>query len=241
MLDREWVSLLDPEEPHDRYLFDVSFLTSTYACIYGRGCPGTEGVEDDDRGCCRFGAHFVDDDDRDRTVEMVDVLGPEYLQHHAKAVRKGVVVAEEDGSERTRTVDGACIFLNRAGWHRGAGCALHQYAEDRGAHHVDYKPEVCWLVPLRREVETDVDDDGEERVTTTITSYDRGAWGEGGSDFDWWCTTDDDRAYQGSTPVYESMRAELTEMTSPAVYAELVRYLESRPVRRRLLPLMPPR
>ena len=37
MLDREWVSLTDPDEPHERYLFDVSFLTSSYSCIYGQG------------------------------------------------------------------------------------------------------------------------------------------------------------------------------------------------------------
>jgi hypothetical protein len=241
MLDREWVSITDPDEPHERYLFDLSFLTSTYACIYGQGCPGTEGVAGDDRGCCRFGAHFVDDDDRDRTIEMVDVMGPEYMQHHALAARQGVV-EEEDGSERTRMVDGACIFLNRAGWSRGAGCALHQYALARGEHFVGYKPEVCWLVPLRREVQTDWADDGYERVTTTITSYDRGAWGDGGADFDWWCTTDDDRAYQGSTPVYASMKRELIEMSSPKVYAELARYLEARrPRGRRPLPLMPPR
>jgi hypothetical protein len=110
---------------------------------------------------------------------------------------------------------------------------------------MSYKPEVCWLVPLRREIVTDVADDGEERVTTTITSYDRGAWGEGGADFDWWCTTDDDRAYGGHEPVYRSMRRELTEMSSPAVYAELARYLDAyvsgRGARRRPLPLMPPR
>ncbi|WP_370324098.1 hypothetical protein [Euzebya sp.] len=240
MLDREWVSLTDPEEPHDRYLFDVSFLTSSYSCIYGQGCPGTAGIEGDDRGCCRFGAHFVDDEDRDRTIEMVDVLGPEYMQRHALASRRGIIATESDGSERTRMVEGACIFLNRTGWTRGPGCALHQYAVDRGEHPVDYKPEVCWLVPLRREIETDVADDGEERVTTVVTSYDRGAWGPGGSDFAWWCTTDDDRAYGGTEPVYRSMRRELTEMTTPAVYAELVRYLEGRMTSRRLLPLMPP-
>lgn len=241
MLDREWVSISDPDEPHERYLFDISFLTSDYTCIYGNGCPGTEGVADDDRGCCRFGAHFVDEEDRDRTVEMVEVLGPEYLQQHAEARRRGVVATEADGAQRTRLVKGACIFLNRTGWSRGAGCALHQYAVDRGEHFVNYKPEVCWLVPLRREIQTDVADDGEERVTTTITSYDRGAWGEGGSDFDWWCTTDDDRAYVGQRPVFESMREELVEMTSPKVYAELAAYLRQRQPRgRRPLPLMPP-
>lgn len=244
MLDREWISLTDADEPHERYLFDVSFLSSSYACIYGQGCPGTEGVPGDDRGCCRFGAHFVDDEDRDRAVEMVEVLGPEYMQHHAVAAKKGIVVTDDDGGERTRKVDGACIFLNRTGWSRGAGCALHHYAVDRGEHFVNYKPEVCWLVPLRREIETDIADDGEERVTTTITSYDRGAWGEGGSDFDWWCTTDDDSAYQGNEPVWKSMRRELEEMTSPKVYAELAAYMRGRAGRgrgRRFLPLMPPR
>lgn len=241
MLDREWVSLTDPDQPHDRYLFDVSFLTSNYACIYGKGCPGSVGVPEDDRGCCRLGAHFVDDDDRGQTVAMVDVLGEEYLQNYGLARRKGVVARDGDGSQRTRVTNGACIFLNRTGWKRGAGCALHQYAIDRGEHVVDYKPEVCWLIPLRREVQTDWADDGQERVTTTITSYDRGAWGDGGVDFEWWCTTDDDQAYQGSSPVYVSMKRELITMTSRSVYAELVRYLDRRrTTRRRPLPLMPP-
>ncbi len=241
MLDREWVSLTDAAEPRERYLFDVSFLASSYSCIYGRGCPGTEGVADDDRGCCRFGAHFVDDDDRDRTVEMVEVLGPQYMQQYRLAARRGVVATDADGSQRTRMTGGACIFLNRNSWSRGAGCSLHQYAIDRGEHHVDYKPEVCWLVPLRREIETDIADDGEERVTTTITSYDRGAWGDGGADFSWWCTTDDDRAYGGTRPVYASMKQELIAMSSPQVYGELVAYMEGRRgPQRRPLPLMPP-
>ena len=86
-------------------------------------------------------------------------------------------------------------------------------------------------------------DDGEERVTTTITSYDRGAWGDGGADFDWWCTTDDDSAYQGSTPVFRWMKRELIEMPSPGGYAELAGYLDRRQGSRgrRSLPLMPPR
>jgi hypothetical protein len=40
MLEREWVSIADPEDPHYRYVFDVSFLLSSYTCIYGAGCPG---------------------------------------------------------------------------------------------------------------------------------------------------------------------------------------------------------
>lgn len=238
MLDREWVSIVDPDEPHDRYVFDVSFLLSAYSCIYGRGCPGTGDEPSAVLGCCRFGAHYVDEEDRARVEALVDVLGPEHMQHYADARRTGVTAQVAGGERRTRIKDGACIFLNRGDWHAGPGCALHQYAQTRGEHHMTYKPEVCWLVPLRREVTEDTADDGEQRWTTTITSYDRGAWGPGGADLGWWCT-ESSQAYVGSQPVYRSMEAELRAMTSDAVYEELAAYLDERRARpRRPLPLL---
>lgn len=237
MLDREWLSIVDPDEVHDRYLFDVSFLLSGYTCIYGAGCPGTDAAPDAEKGCCRLGAHYVDEDDRARTEALVGELGPDTMQFHSEAMRAGVSVeVPGEGAVRTRLVDGACIFLNREGFGTGPGCALHHLARARGVHPMRFKPEVCWIVPLRREVERDVADDGEERWTTTITSYDRGAWGPGGADFSWWCT-EAPEAYRGSEPVYRSMEAELRAMTSDAVYGELVAYLDERRARaRRPLP-----
>jgi hypothetical protein len=227
VLDREWISISDPDEPHERYVFDVSFLLSDYTCIYGQGCPGIGDEPDPVRACCTLGAHYIDEEDREKVEGMVAVLGPEYLQHHRKAAAGGVSRRTAEGDVRTRIVDGACIFQNRGDWKRGPGCALHQYAEAVGEHFMTYKPEVCWIVPLRREITEGVADDGEHMVTTTITSYDRGAWGPGGADFGWWCT-DSTEAYFGSRPVYESMRAELTAMSSPGVYAELAAYLDDR-------------
>jgi hypothetical protein len=236
MLDREWISITDPANPYERYVFDVSFLLSAYSCIYGQGCPGIAEEPDPVRACCRLGAHYVDEADRERIEGMVDVLGPEHLQLHDEAVRGGVTQLSEDGDAQTRVVDDACIFLNREGWHAGPGCALHQYAVARGEHLMTHKPEVCWLVPLRREITEGYADDGEATVTTTITSYDRGAWGPGGADFGWWCT-DSPEAYVGTDPVYVSMAAELTAMSSPEVYAELAGYLDDRRSRaRRPLP-----
>jgi hypothetical protein len=232
MLEREWISISDPDEPHEHYVFDVSFLLSSYTCIYGQGCPGIGAEPDPVRACCTLGAHYIDEEDRANVEAMVDVLGPEYLEHHASASRGGVSRRTAEGDVRTRIVDGACIFQNRGGWKRGPGCALHQYAIEQGEHHMTYKPEVCWLVPLRREVLEGVADDGEAMVTTTISSYDRGAWGPGGADFGWWCT-DSTEAYVGTTPVYQSMRAELTAMSSPAVYDELAGYLADRRARAR--------
>ena len=237
MLDREWISIVDPDEVHDRYVFDVSFLLSSYTCIYGAGCPGTDAEPDPEKGCCRLGAHYVDEADRARVEAMVEELGPEGMQHHDVAVREGVSVdVPGEDAVATRLVDGACVFLNRVGFPTGAGCALHHHAVAHGQHHMTFKPEVCWIVPLRREVERDVADDGGERWTTTISSYDRGAWGPGGADFGWWCT-ESAEAYVGSQPVYRSMEHELRAMTSDAVYDELAAYLDERRARaRRPLP-----
>jgi AmmeMemoRadiSam system radical SAM enzyme len=81
MPDREWVSITNPDDPHDTYLFDVSFLLSAYTCIYGRGCPGIGAEPDPVRACCVLGAHYVDDEDRRRIEGMVDRLGPDVPLH----------------------------------------------------------------------------------------------------------------------------------------------------------------
>lgn len=227
MLEREWISITNPDDPYDRYVFDVSFLLSSYTCIYGAGCPGTAEDGPASIGCCKLGAHYTDDDDRAAVEERVELLGPEYIQFYDRITAKGPSKKNRDGSRQTRVHQGACIFHNRDGWKRGAGCAFHQYAIDRGEHHMTYKPEVCWLVPLRREVAEDVHDDGEEMWVTTITSYDRGAWGPGGSEFPWWCT-DSPEAYVGAEPVYRSMEHELREMVGDATYDELAAYLDDR-------------
>lgn len=238
MIEREWVSITNPDDPYDRYVFDVTFLLSSYRCIYGAGCPGTTTGAGPEVGCCSLGAHYVDDEDRERVEAMVERLGPEHMQHYATAARDGVTAKLPDGERRTRVRDGACIFLNRNGWHAGSGCALHQYAVARGEHHMTYKPEVCWMVPLRREVAEQTADDGETLWITTITSYERGAWGPGGADFDWWCT-EQPEAYVGEEPVYESMEQELRSMTTDGVYEELAAYLgDRRRKARKPLPLL---
>lgn len=225
MLEREWISILDPSDHHDRYLFDVTFLLSTYQCIYGRGCPGIGTTVDWTLGCCAHGAHYTDDDDQQRVEAAAAELGPAQYERLAVAGRVGVSASVPGSTERrTRVRDGACIFLNRG---RRPGCALHHLAVDRGEHPMTYKPEVCWIVPLRREVAEDTADDGRPRYTTTITSYDRGAWGPGGADFGWWCT-ESAQAYTAAERVYLTMAAELIAMTSPAVYDELVAELERR-------------
>jgi hypothetical protein len=63
----EWVSF-DDEEEDRTWVWDVTFLTSNWTCLFGNGCPGIgeEPAPEREEGCCSFGAHFTDDADRSR-------------------------------------------------------------------------------------------------------------------------------------------------------------------------------
>lgn len=221
---REWLSLEDPEEQRT-WLFDLTFLTSSYRCIYGAGCPGTGGTEQAEAlGCCDHGAYFSEDEDPSGVIATLESLGSEHWQMKERAEELGgPVYTDEEGYQRTRVVDGACIVLNRADSPTGPGCALHQEALRRDVAHLQLKPEVCWQVPIRRE--DSVEESG--HVVSAVREWRRRDWGEGGEEFHWWCT-EEPEPFEGTEPLYESMRAELTAMVGEAVYSELVDHIRSR-------------
>lgn len=226
----EWLSFEDPEEDRT-WVFDVTFLVSNWTCIYGNGCKGvlTEATPELEQGCCSYGAHFVDEDDRLRVEAIAATLTPEQWQYHAEAAAAGSATTHnDDGDGVTRLVDDACIFLNRPGFPAGAGCALHQAAVAAGDSYLDWKPEVCWQLPLRRHDEVD----GEGHVTSTVREWKRRDWGAGGSDFHWWCT-EGPEAFVGSERVYQSLREELIAMVGKIPYAILCDLLEERMARSR--------
>jgi hypothetical protein len=222
----EWVSFEDPDEQRT-WLFDVTFLESNWTCIYGHGCQGvlTGPAEDLVQGCCSYGAHFTDDDDARRVARAAKTLTAEQWQFKDRG-KGGVVRTTKTGEKTTKHVKGACIFLNRPGFARGPGCALHVAAMDRGESHVELKPDVCWQLPLRRDDE--VLDDG--HVITRVTQWERRNWGKGGADFHWWCT-EAPEAYVGQTRVVDSMRDELTAMAGRKVVDRLAAYLDDRAAR----------
>ena len=128
---------------------DLTWLTSNWTCIFGRGCQGIYAGRPDD-GCCTLGAHFSDDDDEKRVAGWVEKLNPERLGVPQGGPRKRWTETDEDGARKTRVHKGACIFLNRPGFPGGAGCALHALALRKGVHFVETKPDVCWQLPIRR-------------------------------------------------------------------------------------------
>jgi hypothetical protein len=218
---RQWLSF--ESQSGDTLLVDTTFLNSNWRCIYGEGCPGIEAEDAPDlaRGCCTFGAHITGPDDRARVLDASARLTPDQWQLLSRAGSDGPLGNDADGAEVTRSVDGACVFLNRPDFAAGPGCALHVGALQAGEEPLTWKPDVCWQLPIR--VEENVDDDG--HVTHTLRSWLRRDWGEGGSDLGWWCT-ESDGSYEGHEPAYQTLGAELTALLGKDDYAELARKLD---------------
>ena len=224
-MPRIWVEFPDPDDAGQRFRCDLTWLTSSWMCIYGNGCQGIYADRPDD-GCCTLGAHFTEEDDYERVAAVAVDLGPDEWQYRDVAYRKGLLrkdswTEQEDGATKTKVVDGACIFLNRPGFPGGMGCALHQHAVLQGLPPTSLKPEVCWQLPIRRSYRTVELADATSYLEVTITEYDRRGWGPGGHDLDWYCSGNPD-AHVGREPVYRSSKVELVELMGETAYEELV-------------------
>jgi len=228
---REWIEFTDPDDAEHLVRADLTWLLSSWTCIYGRGCHGIYADRPDD-GCCSHGAFLSDADDARRVRRYARRLTPDLWQHHRRDA-KGIYEYDElDGDRRLRTrkVDGACIFLNRPGFAGGSGCALHALALRSGEHPLRAKPDVCWQLPIRRTQEWETRPDGTQVLLTTITEYDRRGWGDGGHELSWWCTSSPE-AHVARQRLYETYEAELTEIVGTAAYRELARLCAARAAR----------
>jgi hypothetical protein len=232
---REWVEFADPADPDHLVRADLTWLTSAWTCIFGRGCAGVVAGRPDD-GCCSHGAFFTDGDDLARvTAAVADLTDDDWqlapIGRHAWTEEDGASDgADDDGEERalrTRVVDGACVFLNRPGHPGGAGCALHRMALRTGVHPLTTKPDVCWQLPVRRAQEYVDRPDGTRVLVTTVGEFDRRGWGPGGHDLHWWCTGSP-VAHVSPEPLVDTYAAELTALLGAPAYAELRRLAELR-------------
>ena len=120
-----------------------------------------------------------------------------------------------------------CIFFNEADFAGGGGCALHAQALRDGVHPLEYKPDVCWQLPVRRDQDWKKRPDNTKILVTTLTEFDRRGWGSGGHDLDWWCTSSPE-AHVGREPMYLSYEPELTALIGKAAYAKLAELCAAR-------------
>jgi hypothetical protein len=216
----EPVEIVDPIDG-TRWKIDIEFVSSNWSCLWGAGCPGIldRPAPELEQGCCSVGAQLLDDDEAKRVSALGLTLDPERFQFQRSATDDGVIFVDETtGKQATRVVDGACIFLNRPGFSGGAGCALHLGADDDGESPIDWKPSVCWQLPLK----VDDNDDG----TRTLRRWRRNDWGPD-ADLAWCCTEangdgpDRPSAYIGQAPVAHTMADEIEALVGPEVAAEL--------------------
>jgi hypothetical protein len=223
---REWFAFADPDDAGHEFRADLTWLLSSWTCIFGRGCHGIVKERPDD-GCCSHGAFYSDKDDQRRVRAMAKELTAEDWQ--LRGQRKGGIdeIDEEDGRRRTRRFDDACVFLNRPGFAGGAGCALHRMALRTGRHPLEAKPDVCWQLPIHRSAEWIERPDETKILVTTITEFTRRGWGPGGHDLDWFCTTSPE-AHVGADPVYVSYGPELAAMMGERAYAVLAQHCRAR-------------
>ena len=196
--------------------FDRDFLASNWTCIWGKGCKGINATADESlgHGCCSLGAE-LDGIDEARDLSAAAATIPAHLfQFHAEA-NSGTVFADESYSA-TRVVDGACIFHNRNGFAGGEGCALHLAAEYFDESPVDWKPSVCWQLPIK--VDWEMREDNVE--VATVRRWSRADWGDHGTKMAWCCTEGTD-AYVGESSVIDSLSHELSEIVGTEVFVQL--------------------
>ena len=198
--------------------FDRAFLSSSWTCLWGRGCRGIgrEPAEDLGLGCCSIGADLGDADEARMISALAATLAPALFEQHAEAQAGGIF---RDGDRtHTRVVDGACIFLNRPGFAGGAGCALHLAARAAGESPIEWKPSVCWQLPVKVDWAPGPDD----TEVATVRRWTRRDWGAEGETMAW-CCTEGPLAYVGDRPWSTRCRPELEAMVGTEVYVELRR------------------
>jgi hypothetical protein len=203
---------------------DTGFLQSNWTCIWGKGCKGIldHPAEELGQGCCSVGAELVDDEAA-TTAMLAGYLESESFQFY-EAARSGGIFSD-DTKTNTRVIDGACIFLNRPDFPGGAGCALHLAAEVAEESALDWKPSVCWQLPVR--VQWEMQETGVE--IAHLRAWQRGDWGDDGDSMAW-CCTEEPESYVGDRPVIESLAEELEEILGTTVFVEIQRRMSSKEV-----------
>lgn len=200
---------------------DRGFMRSRWTCIWGNGCLGIldRPAPELNQGCCSVGAHLDGDDEAATVGGLAATLDPDLFQFHRVAEAGGVY--SDESRTNTRVVDGACIFLNRPGFSGGEGCALHLAALADGESPMEWKPSVCWQLPIHVDW---TPGDGSAGERATVRAWSRADWGDDGDPMHW-CCTEDEGAYVGDEAVIDSLAPQLERVLGREVLVELRRRL----------------
>ena len=175
---RAWVEFRDPADDQQVFRCDLTWLTSSWTCIFGQGCQGIYAERPDD-GCCTLGAHFSDDDDEQRVAGWVEQLTAEDWQLPAgrppalgRDRRRGR--AQDAGPRRRLHLPQPAGVRRRRRLRPARAGAAH-----RACTSCETKPDVCWQLPIRRTYRTVELPDDTSYLEISIAEYDRRGWGAG--------------------------------------------------------------
>ena len=136
-IPRTWVEFVDPATAEDDepqvFRCDLTWLTSSWTCIFGSGCRGIYADRPDD-GCCTLGAHFTEDSDLERVRAGVDQLDPTTWQLPIRRTYR--TVERPDGTSYLET---SIAEYGRRGWGPG-GHDLDWYCSGSPRAHVGAQP-----------------------------------------------------------------------------------------------------
>src|SRR5437764_13202323 len=107
---RNWIEFVNTVEYEEIFGCDLTWLLSSWTCIFGSGCKGIVKKRPDD-GCCSHGAFYSEKADEKRVEKFARELTEDEWQFRKQGL-KGGVSEVEDGRRRTRRINGACIFLD---------------------------------------------------------------------------------------------------------------------------------
>ena len=212
---------------------DLTWLCSRWTCIFGRGCHGIIAGRADD-GLLQPRRVLLRQGRREAGPQASpSELTPDDWQFYDRAPRRGKKAKlgsrsrtsrrRRDRGRKTRIVDGACIFPNRAGLPGGTGCALHALALRTGRQPAgDQAGGVLAAAGAPRAGLGRPAGRHPDPACRRSTEFDRRGWGEGGHDLDWYCTSSPE-AHVGGEPLYVSYGPELTALLGRPAYDELAR------------------
>ena len=101
---REWITIPVPGKERKQWQIDVTFLTSSWRCIFGQGCQGvlTEPASEMVQGCCSYGAHESEKKVKTRSRRSPSKLTDEEWQFKKAGMKKGVWANAGKDEWRTR-------------------------------------------------------------------------------------------------------------------------------------------
>ena len=104
---RQWIEFVNPEDEDEIFRCDLTWLLSSWTCIFGNGCKGIIKKRADD-GCCSHGAYYSEKADEKRTEKFARRLTEDEWQYRKQGLKGGITEVEDGSPFRpTRTV-GLC-------------------------------------------------------------------------------------------------------------------------------------